>query len=74
MKTNKQLQPGHRETLLDYIADVDCQLSPENLCGDGEFSRSHVAARRKFLMERRSKLLADLAKLPCPSANLNIVV
>lgn len=35
---------------------LDCDMSPENLYGDGELSREQVAGRRKFLLLAMSEL------------------
>ena len=63
-----------RQALLNRLADVDCQLSPENLCGDGEFSRSYVNKRLAALTKQRNELLAKLGRLPAPTANLEITI
>lgn len=63
-----------RQALQNQLADVDCQLSPENLSGDGEFSRSYVNKRLAQLTAQRKAILAKLGKLPAPQANLEITI
>lgn len=63
-----------RQDLQNQLADVECQLSPENLSGDGEFSRSYVNRRLAALTKQRKELLAKMGKLPAPQANLEITI
>jgi hypothetical protein len=62
-----------RQALTDQLADIECQLSPENLCGDGEFSRASVNRRADELVSRRNTIIAELSVFP-PQANLNISI
>lgn len=40
----------------DIARDIDSQLSPENLCMDGEASIGHIKSQKKFLVQAAREL------------------
>ena len=58
--TGKRLEA---EILKDLL-NVECALSPENLCCDGETSRAHVARQSALLNARKRSLIAELGRTP----------
>ena len=50
--------------LIEELRDVECQLSPENLCCDGELRGSAVAKKRQWLLIQQVRLEAELGRKP----------
>ncbi len=56
--------PRPESVVIDELRDVECALSPENLTGDGEFSRSEVKMRSRQLRSKRQMLVIELGREP----------
>ena len=50
----------NKETILAEIERVECALSPENLCMDGEASPAYVRREGKRLNKKLAELQAKL--------------
>lgn len=50
--------------LMDELRRIECQLSPENLCCDGEAPRSWVIKEGRRLAQARANVIAQLGYEP----------
>ena len=48
--------PLTQESVNELARDIDSQLSPENLCMDGEAPVSHIINKRKYLTQVAEEL------------------
>ena len=59
-KMKKLLAP--EEIIWDKFQDLACELSPENLCCDGELPASQVKKRRASIMKQWGQLERELGR------------
>lgn len=50
--------------IMEELRGIECELSPENLCMDGEASPSYVRRRFQQLTKAKAKLVAELGFEP----------
>jgi hypothetical protein len=50
--------------ILEELRRVECDLSPENVSGDGEYPRSYVQQRVSELNRKKAALVAELGREP----------
>ncbi len=53
-----------RTDIIRDLQRVECALSPENLCCDGELSKSETNRRYRTLTKERAKLVKELGREP----------
>jgi hypothetical protein len=53
-----------KQKLLNELRDIENQLSPENLCCDGEAPREWVEKRYKSLSKERARIIKQLGYNP----------
>jgi len=53
-----------KKVIMEELAVLYCDLSPENLTCDGELSRSEVQAKEKHLYAKRGELFLELGERP----------
>ena len=46
-KEEKTVLPLNQKQINDFAETIDCQMSPENLCCDGEASRTHIRTKAR---------------------------
>lgn len=52
------------EEIINELRDVECRLSPENLCCDGEISKKEANRKRVALDKKRRELVKELGREP----------
>jgi hypothetical protein len=50
--------------ILNDLARIECQLSPENLHCDGEISRSAAQRKARALTRAQGELIRELGRIP----------
>lgn len=50
--------------IIAEIAQVECELSPENLTHDGELPAKQWKPRQKLLVARKTNLIKELGRTP----------
>ncbi len=53
-----------KEAIFEELRGIEGELSPENLCMDGEASPSYVRRRSRELNQAKAKLVAELGFEP----------
>jgi hypothetical protein len=53
-----------KKEIIDRLRQIEGELSPENLCMDGEASPAYVRRRYQELMKEKGKLVAELGYEP----------
>lgn len=54
----------NEQDIINRLASIECALSPENLCCDGELPRSEVNRRFRKLNTEKVKLEKQLGRVP----------